>query len=1680
MQALSVTRHLSGLSKSVLLLLFLIFSQRSFAQTPTITSFSPISGDIGATVTINGTNFNATAANNIVFFGATKASVVSASATSLTVTVPAGATHASITVLNTVTSLIAYSQTYFRPMSSPKGGFGSTDLDDQLTYPTGSTPRDVTMGDMDGDGKPDLVVANGGASTVSVFLNTGSTGNISFAAKQDFLIASGSLGVAVGDIDGDGLLDLAATNNATNSVSVLRNTSSVGTISFAVIQNFTTGVGPRTVLINDMDGDGKADLIVGPTFSVLRNNGGVGVISFEAKLDFAALTGNFITAVGDLDKNGLPDVVVAQASRVAVFRNMSTSGTLAFGLEQSFATVNTAQGVVMGDMNSDGLLDLAVVNRIPNSVSVLRNTSSSGSISFATKLDFSTGVLPIAIATGDMDGDGLLDLTVGRQNGGTIGVLRNESISGSISFGAVLTFSTGATGQQYVAVGDLDSDGLPDIAVVKSTGGNEVSVFRNRPIAPVITSFAPLNATAGTSVTITGDHFNTVAANNTVYFGATKAVVTASSATAITATVPVGATHAPVTVLNANTDLSAAARTNFVPVFSPPKGTIKADDFAGNVSYPSGVDPTWSAAGDLDGDGKTDIAVTYGDKVAVFLNTGSTGTIGMAAAVEFTANSTTRSVSIGDIDGDGKPDMAVTNYFSSNVSIFRNTSTPGNLSFVKTDFAAGANPFHVIIADINNDGKPDLTVTNETANTISVLRNTGIAGVISFAALTTYATGLNPRIASVADLDGDGKADIAVTNMNSNTVSVLLNTTVAGATSLTFAAKTDFTVGNAPWAVSTGDLDGDGKLDMAVANSTSNNMSVMLNTSTAGNISFGPKTDFPSVNAPAGIAIGDIDGDGKPDVAVSGYNGGVSAFHNESTAGTINFAGSVSFAPGSQAVNVVIADLDGDGRPDLEVPNRNVNTLSILRYAPPLISQTGVLVAVNSTYGSASGISSFTVSGTEIVSGIMITPPSGFELSQTAGGASGYAGNGTAITVTGTGTIASTTIYVRLAASTPVGTYSGNIVSASGFASMNTVTVLSTVSPAALTITPANVVRTYHGPVLTGAAGSTTFTATGLQNSETIGSVTIGYTAGAGNGNVATDGAGTYTGTVIATAATGGTFSAANYTISYATGNLTVNTVPLTITANNAARTYGSVLTGAAGSTAFTSSGLLNSETIGSVTLSYAGSGNNATDAAGTYNGAVIASAATGGTFSATNYAITYVPGNLRVNTAPLTITANTAARTYGSVLTGAAGSTAFTSSGLLNSETIGSVTLSYVGSGNNAVDAAGTYSGAIAASAATGGTFSATNYAISYLPGNLTVHAAPLTITAANKTRIYGTANPAFTASFTGFVNGDTETNLTTKPAFNTTATINSPAGTYPVTPLAASSPNYSITYIDGVLTVLPVTNIAPAFTVIANQLVCYTSATQSVTISGISAGGEIGQTVTLAVSSNVNLFSSISVSPVINGTANINYVLRPGVSGTAQITVKATDDGGTLNGGTDTFSRIFTISVNALPVAAISNDITISKGSTTTLTASGGTTYQWSNAGGIVGGQNTAVLTVRPLVTTSYTVAVTNSSECTVQQTVTVTVEDDYKALDPLNAITPNGDGKNDTWVIGNIDAYPNNTVRVYDRAGRPVYSKRGYNNEWDGTFNGLPLQQDTYYFIVDFGTGVKPLKGFVSIVR
>ncbi|MFH0989286.1 MAG: FG-GAP-like repeat-containing protein, partial [bacterium] len=381
--------------------------------------------------------------------------------------------------------------------------------------------------------------------------------------------------------------------------------------------------------------------------------------------------------------------------------------------------------------------------------------------------------------------------------------------------------------------------------------------------------------------------------------------------------------------------------------------------FSPKTDFIAGINPISVSIRDINGDGKPDVAAANlgSNTVSVWLNTTSPGasTPSFSAKTDFTPISLY--ISLGDINGDGKPDLAVANGILNTVSVLLNTTASGASTptfTVKTDFPTGSNSTYVSIGDINGDGKPDLAVVNTSSSSVSVLLNTTITGTFTptFTAKTDFSTGSNPYSVSLGDINGDGKPDLAVANGNSNTVSVFLNTTSPGALTPTFSTRTDFTTGINPTYLSIGDINGDGKSDLIVANLVSNSVSVLLNSTAlnASTPSFLTKTDFSTVSQPSFASIGDIDGDGKPDLIVANGtpSNSVSVLLNTTTTGALvpSFSARTDFATGDYPRSISAGDLNGDGKLDLAVANLNSNSISVLLNTSKISAQTGSICGV--------------------------------------------------------------------------------------------------------------------------------------------------------------------------------------------------------------------------------------------------------------------------------------------------------------------------------------------------------------------------------------------------------------------------------------------------------------------------------------------------------------------------------------------------------------------------------------------------------------------------------------------------------------------------------------------------------------------------------------------------------------
>ncbi|HEY1773043.1 MAG TPA: FG-GAP-like repeat-containing protein [Gammaproteobacteria bacterium] len=318
--------------------------------------------------------------------------------------------------------------------------------------------------------------------------------------------------------------------------------------------------------------------------------------------------------------------------------------------------------------------------------------------------------------------------------------------------------------------------------------------------------------------------------------------------------------------------------------------------FAAPIVVHTDDGPDFLAVADMDGDGKPDVIVETDSSVQVFLNTTAQGASVASfnpTPVEIASVYEPEGIAIGDLNGDGKQDIVVSSGYEGNqpgyVTVYMNTTANSTPSFTAqppmtlTDFAAG----DVVIADFNHDGLPDLAVVAEVGpglgvngkqepGAIDVFMQTAPSGSTpSFSAPYRFAVGTLPDVLLAADLDGDGKPDLAVGNIIDNTVSILLSTTSPGSTVPSFAAQMPYPAGDSPFPVLAADLNGDNALDLITANDPDNTepgntVSVLINNlsspylangscigtaSVTGTISYGLVPSTITITSPVGTSF---------------------------------------------------------------------------------------------------------------------------------------------------------------------------------------------------------------------------------------------------------------------------------------------------------------------------------------------------------------------------------------------------------------------------------------------------------------------------------------------------------------------------------------------------------------------------------------------------------------------------------------------------------------------------------------------------------------------------------------------------------------------------------------------------------------------------------------------------------
>jgi len=1738
--------------KLILLKLIVIFSiTHVFAQVspPVITSFSPANGPVGTTVTIAGTGFNAIAANNIVFFGATMAKVTSAGTTSLTVTVPSGATYKPITVLNGNNALAGYSAKPFITTFAPaKGAITRDDFNTGIDFNTGGYGPTMAIGDIDGDGKPDLVIANGNGNAVSILRNTSVSGSItasSFALKVDFAAPRSPITVALADLDGDGKLDVVITNAGVGPngqpVSIFRNRSRIGSIDAGslapAIELITQGGSAIGLALGDIDGDGKTDIVVannqlGAAISIWRNNSTPGSItagSFDARTDIqnarSLQNGGENVAIADLDGDGKPDIVITDelVDMVTVFRNTSRPGLIdnqnSFLERVAFSVGKQPFDVAIGDLDGDGKPDIAVTNSLGGTISVLKNTSASGALtsgSFAPVVNFPTPNNPRRVTIADLDGDGKPDLAATMDGSIAISVLRNTTINGAIaagSFAPAVNFTTPKL-PLAVAAADFDGDGKTDLAVTAFPGnftGNTVTVYRNNPVFPpkVQATNVVFSNTAQNTTTVGWSNGN----------GTARAVFISTTSTG--SPLPVSSTtYAAHPIFGLGTQI---ATSGWYCVYNGTGNTVNLTGLSSGATYrvmvveytgtPGGENYLTAPAAGNPGN------VTTLPGGAIAINTialsgpGNTNT----NAVQFTATFA----------------APVTGLTAANFALV----TTGNINGAGVTSVTGSGAtYTVTVSTGTGDGTIGLNLANATGLTPGIISPLPFAGRIYSVDRTLPAVTISaPSVNNI--LSGTSTINYTVTyadaNFNASTLTgsnITLNS-IGSATGAISVAGSGTT-----YTVTISDITGSGSLGISIAAATASDLAgnqalasdpsatflvapvltdLKITSGTLSPVFTGTTLDYTAIvnNATATLTVTPITSDPKVILKVN----------NSDPAATVNLV------VGTNSIVVDATTLDGK--------STTTYTIDVIRAAPVITGD-----APNIAYGTGNLVvaNAIAFTATPTNTGGAVPKTNYGQVSTFAGSPTETAGY-----LDGTGTAAlfnfpqqmvkdiSGNLYVtdannqairKITTAGVVTTYAGSLTGEAGLQDGQGTSALfnfpdgiaidgadnlyvSDYSNNAIRkITPSGQVSTFYSSLDTFGPGGLCF-----DNSDNlivaaqdasqvikispagVATVVAGSLAGYVNGPVASTQFDTPTDVKVDDTGNIYVVDFNNNAVRRITPAGTVSTIAGSDISGNTPGYADGVGTAAVfnnpAGIILGSGGMIYVTDVynndirqimpdGTVSL-LAGT---ASQVPGDSDGVGTAAGFNQPVYlyndgSGTAYVSELAANRIRKLTLTgYTLSGNLPAALIFDPTTGIISGTvsdpftpqtvtitAYNAFGFSATK----VTLTY-----QAVSAVATLSDLKLSSGALAPDFNdgTTNYAANVLNSTASITVTPTATDEHATIKVNGAtvASGAASVPIELKVGPNTITTVVTAQDGSTTQT-------YTVTLTRAASTDASLsslTISNGTLAPVFASGTLNYSAAVANSVSFLTvtptrnDPNATITVNGAAvASGTASAAITLNVGPNI--ISTLVIAQ--DGTTKETYsitVTRAASSDATLADLRVSE--GTLSPafttGTTAYADTVSNSVFSITVTPTAND------RNATITVNGNTVVSGtSGAIPLMAGENTitVVVTAQDGVTTdTYTVNVYKGEA--------------IADISSTNILTPNGDGKNDYWLIKDIQLYPQNNVRVYDKGGRIVYNKNGYNNEWDGTLNGSPLAEGTYYFVVDLGPKLRKFKGYISILR
>ena len=812
-------------------------------------------------------------------------------------------------------------------------GNGNGTLNPPVSYGFRAFATSVAVGDFNVDGKVDLAFSSSDINenaVVSVMLGIGDG---TFSPSVNYACAPRPYALVKGDFNGDGKIDLATSDDQVGNISVLLGNGD-GTFQAFVSSATASPVQLVQLSIGDLNSDGKLDLVGGGNFagglSVLKGNGD-GTFQKSVSLQ----TGGFFASIFDLNADGKPDIISRgeTTNSVGVLINQTGPHTISGIIRDSnsvplagaIVTLSggTSVGVITDATGTYNFTELAAgqtytVTPIKTNYTFAPTSQTFNNLISNLTADF-TGTLNHYSISGrvrDLDGNGMSGVTM--------------TLSGSTS-GAMVTASDGSyaftnlpAGGNYTVTPSLAKFMFsPPSSTANNLSSNRLINFTGR-VATYTISGGVTNADTGFSsidnftILLTGTRTGTAVTTSSGYSFSDLPVDGDYTVTAYSA----GANR-----LFTNYLLLPPASRSFTSLSS----NVTANFSAKRLGFGTGdLNPLGIARGDLNGDGKLDVAVatTTGNSIHVLLGNGD-GTL--RPQVGYTADGNPSRVVIADFDGDGKADVASTNFSGFNVSVFIGNGD-GTLK-PRVNYPVGFQPTNLSVSDFNGDGKIDLAVLGS-PNTLGILLGNG-NGTFQPAITRTISTAVSSVLPG--DFNADGKPDL-ITLGSSTNILVLRG---RGDGTFDNAVSYPAVVGSEVVKGTVADLNSDGKPDVGVVSRLSNKLSVLLGN---GDGSFQAANTTALTVEPADLISQDFDGDGRPDLIVAGYNGGFSFL---SGLGDGTFSPAVFYQAGSFSGSLVSGDFNNDGKLDFALTSQGNNEVNVLLNTT-LTRTPGVQLSLNS------------------------------------------------------------------------------------------------------------------------------------------------------------------------------------------------------------------------------------------------------------------------------------------------------------------------------------------------------------------------------------------------------------------------------------------------------------------------------------------------------------------------------------------------------------------------------------------------------------------------------------------------------------------------------------------------------------------------------------------------------------